>query len=102
MKEIWNWLVKFQVRFLLDKFVLKRYKKAGTILGATLSDMLPADEEQCDEIQELTDRWKFWEKECARRKYRIMSLITFMNHGGWGRPLERFGEKAEALVGKKE
>ncbi len=94
MKEIWNWLVKILIRFLPDKFALKRYKKAGTILGAIISDMLPPMNGQCDEIKELFDRWKFWESECARRGYRIVSLIAFMNHGGWDRPLYHFGEKA--------
>lgn len=93
IEKIRIWLAGILAQLLPDKLVLDFYKKAGTIMGATLSDMIPPMCGECYEIQELIDRKNFWERECVRRGYRTMSTVAFMNHGGWGRPLERFGEK---------
>ncbi|MFA6285623.1 MAG: hypothetical protein WC643_03810 [Parcubacteria group bacterium] len=93
-KRALGWLLNFCVTFFSDKFVLKRYEEAGIVLGATLSDMNPVMGGQCDELQSLFDRKNFWEKECKRRGYKTMTQDAFMWRGGWGKPLEGFGEKA--------
>jgi hypothetical protein len=94
VRKAWNTIINNFVKLLSDKFVLKCYEKTGIVLGATLSDMHPAMGGQCDELQKLTDKWKSWEKEIKRRGYKTITLNAFMWRGGWGKPLEGFGEKA--------
>ncbi len=90
MRRLFQYLFSFYIRQLSDKKVEKYYVEAGAVFGYAVSYLYMGE---CFGFKRLFRKWADWEAEYARRGYQTLSIDAFIQHGGYGEPLERLGIK---------
>ena len=87
-------MLRLFLRFLTDTQVQKRYVSAGGLVGGTASYFSRMSVRGGFEGARL--RWARWEIEYARRGYRTIPLMDFVNYGRYGVQLTGVGVKRES------
>ena len=91
-RKIVNWLYDLWLKSLSDKEVEANYVEAGSDFGDAVSYGYLGE---CLGFDGMFLSWARWELEYSKRGYRTLSLDDFIDHGGYGKPLEGLDKKRE-------
>lgn len=82
--NILGWLKRLFSRRTSDEEVEQGYLRAGGLFGDAVSYLYMGE---CIGFSDLLDAWAQWEREYAERGYRTISLDSFIDYGGYNKPI---------------